>query len=189
MDNNDHTELMDAIAAEEPEQIDLTVVKNKAKELRNLYLQKNDLEQRIKELSKRIQTIERDDLTDLFSQVGITGIDVEADGNHPPFRAERKTVYTAKIPDEKRLEALQWFEEQGHGDLVKSIIDITFGMHEHERRLAVMQLLSDNKIEYYTNESVHSSTLKAFVKREIQKNHIIPYDLLGIFIFDEVKIK
>jgi hypothetical protein len=62
-------------------------------------------------------------------------------------------------------------------------------MHEHERRLAVMQLLSDNKIEYYTNESVHSSTLKAFVKREIQKNHIIPYDLLGIFIFDEVKIK
>ncbi len=186
---DDNTELMDAIAAEEPEIIDLTVVKNKAKELRDLYLHKNDLEQQIQELSNRIKKIERDDLTDLFSQVGITGVDVEADGNHPPFRAERKTVYTAKIPDEKRLEALAWFEKQGHGDLVKAVIDITFGMQEHEKRLAAMKLLADNHIEYYTNESVHSSTLKAFVKREIQKGHIIPYDLLGIFIFDEVKIK
>jgi hypothetical protein len=185
----DNQELMDTIAAEEPEKIDLMVVKNKAKDLRDLLLQKNDLELQLQELSKRIQKIERDDLTDLFSQVGISGVDVEADGNHPPFRAERKTVYTAKIPDEKRIEALHWFEEAGHGDLVKSVIDITFGMHEYEKRLAVMKLLKDNNVEYYTNESVHSSTLKAFVKREIIKGHIIPYDLLGIYIFDEVKIK
>jgi hypothetical protein len=189
MPMDDNKELFDAIAAEEKEQVDLTVVKNRAKALRDLYLLKNDLEQQLQEANKRIQKIERDDLTDLFNQVGISGLDVEAEGNYPAFRAERKTVYTAKIPDEKRLEAMQWFESQGHGDLVKSVIDITLGMHEHEKRLRIQKLLNDNGIEYYTNESVHSSTLRAFVKREIQKNHIIPYDLLGIFIFDEVKIK
>lgn len=186
---DDNQELMDAIASEQPEQTDLATVKVKAKELRDLYLQKNDLELQIQELSKRIQTVERDDLPDLFSQVGISRVDIEADGNHPPFSAERKTVYTAKIPDDKRLEALQWFENEGHGDLVKSVTDITLGMHEHEKRLFIHKLLSDNGIEYYTNESVHSSTLRAFVKREIQKGRIIPYDLLGIFIWDEVKIK
>jgi hypothetical protein len=103
--------------------------------------------------------------------------------------AERHTVYNAKIPDEKRQDAFQWLEEQGHGDLVKSVINIIFGMQEHEKRLAVMKLLSDNGIEFYNNESVHASTLKAFVKREIQAGHIVPDDLLGVYMFDEVKIK
>jgi hypothetical protein len=182
-------ELLDIIANESQEPTDITVVKQKARELRDLHLQKVDLENQLAELGKRIQTVERDDLPDLFSQVGISRVDVEADGNHPAFVAERKTIYTAKIPEEKRLEALQWFETQGHGDLVKSVIDITLGMHEHTRKLAIMKLLSDHGIEYYTSESVHSSTLRAFVKREIQAGHIVPYDLLGIFIWDEVKIK
>jgi hypothetical protein len=185
----DDQELLDAIAAEKPEAVDLSTVKQKAKELRDLYLRKVDLELKLQEISNKIQTVERDDLPSLFGEVGISRIDVEAEGNYPPFVAERKTVYTAKIPEDKRMEALRWFEEQGHGDLVKSIIDITFGMHEHERRLAVMTLLRDHKIEYYTNESVHSSTLRAFVKREIQASRVVPYDLLGIFIWDEVKIK
>jgi hypothetical protein len=32
-------------------------------------------------------------------------------------------------------------------------------------------------------------TLKAFVKGEILKGHTIPMDLLGAYVFDEVKIK
>jgi hypothetical protein len=31
--------------------------------------------------------------------------------------------------------------------------------------------------------------LKAFVKRELIAGRILPQDLLGVFIFDEVKIK
>lgn len=182
-------DLMDAITADTPDVADITIVKQKAKELRDLHFRKRDLEVQLQEINKQITSVERDDLPTLFSQVGVSRIDVEQEGNYPPFTAERKTVYTAKISEDRRLEALQWFETQGHGDLVKSVIDITFGMHEHERRLAVMALLSDNEIEYYTSESVHSSTLKAFVKREIQAGHVVPYDLLGIFIFDEVKIK
>ena len=187
----DDQELLDAIAAEESEQTDLTTVKNKAKELRDLHFRKYEIEAQLEAVTKQIQQVERDDLTDLFSQVGISRLDVEAEGNYPAFVAERKTVYTAQMPKDpdKRLEALRWFEDQGHGDLVKSVIDITFGMHEHERRLAVMKLLDENNIQYYVNESVHASTLRAFVKREIQKGHIIPHDLLGIWIYDEVKIK
>lgn len=182
-------DLFDAITAEEQDPVDLTRVKNKAKDLRDLYLQKNDLEQQLHEINNKIQVVERDDLPDLFSQVGISRVDVEGDGNHPPFVAERKTVYTAKIPEDKRELAFEWFEAQGHGDLVKAVIDINFGMHEHEKRLACMKLLANAEVEYHASESVHASTLRAFVKREIQKGHIIPHDLLGIFIFDEVKIK
>jgi hypothetical protein len=32
-------------------------------------------------------------------------------------------------------------------------------------------------------------TLKAFVKKEITQGHIVPMNLLGAYVFDEVKIK
>lgn len=185
----DNQELFDTIASETEEVVDLTVVRQKVKELRDSHLRKLDLEEQLAKIQSRIAKIERNELPDMFSKAKISSVVVEADGNKPAFLAERKTVYTAKIPDERRQEAFEWFEQQGHGDLVKSVINIIFGMQEHEERLRVMKILAENKIEYYTNESIHAQTLKAFVKREIQAGHILPMDTLGIFIFDEVKIK
>lgn len=186
---SDNQELFDAIEAEPEEVVDLTVVRNMALHLRDSYLEKAEVEEKLKGIQSKITNIERKELPDLFSKAKLSSISVEPDGNHPGFVAERKTVYTAKIPDDKRMEAFQWFEEQGHGDLVKSIINIIFGMQEHERRLEVMKLLSDNGVEYYTDESIHAQTLKAFVKRELQAGRIIPMDVLGAYFFDEVKIK
>ena len=185
----DNPELFDAIEAEPEETVDLMVIRQKAVELRDAYLEKAELEERVKKVAGKITGIERKDLPDMFSRAKISSVTVEADGNHPQFIAERTTVYTAKIPEEKRMEAFQWFEQSGHGDLVKSVIQIVFGMQEHEKRLAVMKLLADNGIEYWNNENIHGQTLKAFVKRELIAGRILPQDLLGVFIFDEVKIK
>jgi hypothetical protein len=140
-------------------------------------------------MNQQITHIERHELIDLFNDAGVSSVTVDPDGNHPGFVADRNTVYTAKIPDEKRMAAFQWMESNGHGDLVKSVINIIFGMQEHEKRLAVMKLLSDHGIEFYANESIHHATLKAFVKREVQAGRVLPADLLGTYIFDEVKIK
>ena len=182
-------ELLDAIAAEPEEVVDLSTIRRKAVELRDAYLEKAELEENVKKVASKITGIERKDLPDMFAKAKISSVSVEADGNHPGFVASRDTVYTAKIPDEKRMDAFQWFEQTGHGDLVKSVIQIVFGMQEHEERLRVMKLLSDNGVEFWNNESVHHQTLRAFVKRELQAGRIVPQDLLGVFIFDEVKIK
>jgi hypothetical protein len=181
--------LYDALANEPAAPVDLTTIRRKAVQLRDAYLEKADLEERVKKVQTKITDIERKDLPDMFSQAGVSSVTVEADRNHPAFVAQRGTVYTAKIPDEKRMDAFEWFEQQGHGDLIKSVINIVFGMQEHEERLRVMKILADNHIPYYTNESIHHQTLKAFVKREITGGRIVPQDLLGVFIFDEVKIK
>jgi hypothetical protein len=183
------SELLNHIENEQDEQVDLTVVRKKAVELRDTYQLKQDLENRLKLINKQITKIERDELPDLFNRAKISDITVQPMGNQRGFFAELTTVYSAKIPDDKRQEAFEWFEQNDHGDLVKSVITINFGMQEHDERLRVMKILSDNGIEYYTNESVHHMTLKAFVKTQIQIGHIIPMDLLGVYIFDEVKIK
>jgi hypothetical protein len=184
-------EILDAVAAEPlPEkQTDLTVVRKKAVELRDLYLRKADLEQQLKDNAGKIENVERHELIDLFDNAGITAVDVAGDGNYPAFVARRSTVYGAKIPDERMKEALNWFESAGHGDLVKSLVVIMFGMHEHEERLKVMKLLSDHNVQYGTKDSIHHMTLKAFVKGELTNGRIIPMDLLGAYVFDEIKIK
>src|SRR5215469_17706423 len=189
MKMSEHQALFDAVEAEPEKKVDLTDIRKKASELWDRYREKTELEERIKNLSSRIKAIEQNELPEMFTQVGMSSITVEAMGNRPAFIAERGTVYTAKIPDDKRMEAFQWFESQGHGDLVKSVINIFFGMQEHERRLEVMALLDAHGIQYYPNESIHHQTLRAFVKREIKKNHILPRELLGVYVFDEVKIK
>ena len=184
-------EILDAVAADPlPEkEVNLTTIREKAKELRDHYLEKAYLEEQLKALGAKIQHVERHELIDMFDAAGISSVTVDSSGNLPAFVAERTTLYGAKIPDERRMEAFAWFEQQGHGDLIKSVITIQFGMQEHEERLRAMKILNDNHIEYYTNESVHHMTLKAFVKHEVQRGHVIPMDLLGAYVFDEVKIK
>jgi hypothetical protein len=169
--------------------VDLNIIRDRARELRDKYLKKTDLEQQLKLVGNSIKKIEQEELPEMFTRAQISSITVEATGNHPAFIAERGTAYNAHISDDHRQEAFQWLEQNGHGDLVKSVINIFFGMQEHEARLRVMKILSDAGIQFYTNESVHHMTLKAFVKREIQDGHMIPMDLLGVFVVDEVKIK
>jgi hypothetical protein len=169
--------------------VDLNTIRKRASELRDAYLKKTDLENQVKLVENNIKKIEREELPEMFTQARISSVTVEATGNHPAFVAERGTVYNAKIPEDKRQAAFEWLEQNDHGDLVKSVINIFFGMQEHEERLRVMKILSDAKVQYYTNESVHHMTLKAFVKSEILKGHQIPMDLLGVFVFDEIKIK
>jgi hypothetical protein len=168
---------------------DLTQVRDKAKELRDAYIDKAEAEDRVKLIQSQINAIEQKELIELFNRVGIASVTVEAEGNHPAFVAERKTIYGAKIPDEHRQEALAWFENSGHGDLVKAEVTVTFGMQEHDKRLSLLELLASNGYECYSDETIHAQTLKAFVKRELIAGRIIPLDLLGAYFFDQVKIK
>ena len=126
-------EVLDAIAAEPvpPKSVDLNAVRHKATELRDQYLRKNDLEAQLKEVNEKIAHTERHELIDMFNDAGLSSITVEADGNHPAFVASRATVYGAKIPDDQRIQALEWCDKHWHGHLVKSILIIQFGMHEH----------------------------------------------------------
>jgi hypothetical protein len=189
MSNDDLLAAIEADSKSNQPVVDLNVLRNGAKALRDLHLLKADLEDQVKQVENRITKIERDELPELFRKAKLSSLTVEADGNHPAFVAERNTVYSASIPQDKRLDAFQWFESQGHGDLIKSVITIQFGMQEHEKRLATMKLLDNHGVEYYTNESIHHMTLKAFVRHEVKAGHIIPHDLLGVYIYDEIQIK
>jgi hypothetical protein len=181
--------LFDEIEKNPPLPVSLQKVRQVAVKLRDAQNEKQDLEARLSTINAKIGDIERRELPDLFANARISSITVEADGNHPAFIAERSTGYAAKIPEDRKFEAFRWFEDNGHGDLVKALIVVQFGMYELEARRKLCDLLAEKGVDFCTTESVHPMTLKAFVKHEIQQNHPIPMDLLGASMWDQVKIK
>lgn len=187
----DHSKLFDAIEETPPVSLpaDLTTVRKAAVKLRDAYLEKEEIEQKLAGIQAKINDIQNHELIDLFNEVGIASITVDPEGNHPGFIAERQLDYYAKIPEDKVEEAHEWFKNKGYGDLVKSVITVIFGMYEHDQRERCMELLQANKFSFSAAEKIHHTTLKAFVKREIQSGHVIPMDLLGASSWSFVRIK
>jgi len=188
---NNEQEILDAVEQDPiPEkQSDLAIIQAKAVELRDLYNTKAELEARVKETNEKIQHVERHELIDMFDAAGISVLGVDPVGNYPAFVAQRVTTYGSKKPTELDPQVYAWFENNGHGDLIKATVTIQFGMQEHKAWRDTMNLLTDHGIQFSSNIAIHNSTLKAFVKRELQGGRVIPMDLLGAYVFDEVKIK
>lgn len=167
----------------------LEIVRNAVVDLRTLTEQKKELELRLKELSYQIKELTEKSLVNLFSELQINELSLEADGNHPAITAKRVPFYSAKIPEEREAEAFNWFLDNGHGDLVKNNFNINFGMGEISLAQELADLLNSYDFDYDNKAQIHPSTLKAFVKSEIEAGHSIPMDLLGAYAGEVVQLK
>lgn len=157
--------------------------------LRELEYERQTLEERLTKIKGQILELTDRELVKLFSEAHMTTLELEAEGNYPAIVASKTSFYNAKIPDEKEAEAFAWFHDNGHGDLIKTQITAQFGMGERENAERVEASLSDAGVDYNSKVSVHASTLKAFVKSEIEAGRALPMDLLGVYMGETVKIK
>ena len=85
------------------------------------------------------------------------------------------------ITEEKKAEAHEWLRANDFGGLIKSIVGVAFSRDEEHDAEGCMRLLLwagfDNA---GATESVHASTLKAFLKDELKKgNPNIPLELFS----------
>ena len=167
----------------------LEIVRKAVKNLRELEYERIQLEEQIASVKSKILEYTRDKLVKLFNTANITSISLEADGNYPPVLFERATFYEAKIPEDKELEAFGWLHDNGHGDIVKTQISVALGMGERELAQNVEKAISDAGADYNSKLGVHPSTLKSFVKNEIESGRAVPMDLFGVYAGEVVKLK
>jgi hypothetical protein len=185
-------ELAEAIASKEdigPSEDKLDQVRSIARQLRDLYATKKDLDQRLDEIKSQIVILETKTLVDIFNEVKIPAISLDAEGNNPAVDLEKQPFYSAKIPEGREGEAFAWLEEEGHGDLIKSKFNINFGMGDFKQAKKFETWLTKQKIDFNNKIEVHSATLLAFVKKELQATRPIPMDLFGVFTGEIVKIQ
>ena len=86
-----------------------------------------------------------------------------ADGS----RISAEPFYAARITAEKTDDAHQWLRDNGHGDIIKNVVSVSFGRGEDDRAKKVMTELFEQGLDA-EQSSVHPSTLKAFAREQIE---------------------
>lgn len=168
-----------------------SVDNNDLKQVAALVRQQLVLEQRVDDLTTELKRAQQD-LAHISGEVlpaalaehGLTELKM-ADGS----KVTVSSFVSASITKEKSDAAHQWLRERGFGDLIKNTVSVNFGKGEDEKAVELVDTLSNMGLDADQKEAVHPSTLKAFVKEQIEKGVEIPSDLFGIFIGQKTAIK
>jgi hypothetical protein len=181
-----------AAAQERPalSQDKLLALKDGVRRMRDAELVVINAEEALTRAQQVLNDIRLDELPKLMEECGVTSVGIEAEGNLPPYEAKAKAFYNASISAEHAAEAFAWLRKQGHGDLIKNIITVQLGMGEDKVAKKLLAAIKKLKVDCEQKTSVHGSTLKAFVKEQIEKYQTTPpLDLLGIVMGRVVELK
>lgn len=116
-------------------------------------------------------------LPDLLREVGMSSFAME-DGT----TVELKDEIYPDIPAALREDAYEWLRKNGHGDLIKHEIKVTFGMGEDDSALAIRRLLVDHEspVNFTEKETVLPQSLKAWIKEQDRKGGDLPDGLINV---------
>lgn len=92
---------------------------------------------------------------------------------------------------DRRRRAFEWFRANGNEDIIKNEFKVPLGKGEDTIATELADVLRERGINYTQTESVHHSTLKAFVKEQMEKGRLDTdgQEALGAFVLDVTEIK
>lgn len=166
----------------------LAEVRAKAQQLRDLYIQLQNSEEKSALLKRDINIIEAKELLDLLTRAGMPAFTLEAQGNEPEAEFKKVDVVSASIPEDRLGEALAWLDGEGRLDMVKHEYKVAFNMGEAKEAQRLEAALKRGKFEYKSKIGVLASTLTAFVRRELKAGRVVPNDLLGVYVGEKVEV-
>ena len=74
--------------------------------------------------------------------------------------------YFGAIKDGVKDQAFSWLELNGHDDIIKNDINISYGRGEEQDASELMLELQQRKIPYKNKKYVHFQTLRAFIREQ-----------------------
>lgn len=172
----------------------LTELRNKVVEAKNIVLTISELEEKLAEANKKLQEMQQKILPDMFMEIGIEEISVPATGNFPAFKATCQPFYAAGISAKwdvaKRQEAFKYLTEHGAGDLIKTEVGLKFHREARSDAVALVQKLEQQGLEPDLKEAVHTATLTAWLREQVEQNNWTPdLEKIGGTVGRVVKIK
>ena len=143
-----------------------------------------DAEAVLKTLKQEHNKISQIDIPEALAECGLSEFKL-ANG----MKVTVNPFYSASIPKGGEEEAMNWLRDNGHEDLIKNTISVNFGRGEDESASKLREALNNEGSSYTDKTGVHSQTLKAFVREQVESGQNLPLDLLGVFIGQKTTIK
>jgi hypothetical protein len=141
------------------------------------------IDEQLKKFKEIETTLSEQTIPNLMQKAGVSLIKLK-DGSS----VEVKPFYAARIPLSKVEEAFGWLRQNGHGDLIKNNVMITFQRKQDNEAKSLVADLREKGHNVKQAEKVEPMTLKAFVKEQIQDGKNVPADLFGVYVANKTKI-
>lgn len=144
----------------------------------------------MEELNSEISHLEKEVLPDALKTLGIKDITLESGA-----KISLVEIIATSISAEHKEAAHAWLRDHGHGDIIKNNVTVSFGKGEdvHAEKLVdyLLRIRDEGHIRFgdlEQKESVHASTLKAFVKSQLAEGTEFPSTLFGLYVGQTVKL-
>lgn len=106
-------------------------------------------------------------------------IDVESFTTGAGLKIKIRRVIRASIPVAQRPKAYAWLDAHGHSGMIKRTVMVGFNRDQEERANALLEKLRPVFENVSQGQKVESSTLRAFIREQIDAGANIPLDLFG----------
>lgn len=176
-----------------PDDDKLSVIRAKLAEARDLEMEVEKLTDRLTEAKRELNTLLTKTLPDMFQEARIRVLGLEAEGNIPEYVATLAPFYSAGIPaswdEAKRKKAFEWLDINGHGDLIKTQVEVAFPREKRDEANEAIAALNDLGFDPEVKESVHAATLTAWLREQVEDGSLPPLDVIGGVVGKTIKLK
>jgi len=163
---------------------ELTIVSDLANKQLKLATEVSELEADLKAKKEELRLTSEQELPDAMQQAGLTQITLSSGE-----KISINEFYNAHISKANQEKAYEWLATNGHEGLIKNEVLLKFGREETEVVDQTVSALQSRGLSPEVRQSVHPSTLKAFVKEQITTGNDIPTEPFGIYIGTKATIK
>jgi len=166
-----------------PQDKELSKVGKLVGQLQEMHTKFQKQETELKKFRQEILEMETRTLPDVMMELGVMEF-TNTDG----VKVTIKPFVGASIPKDRVEEAHIWLKKNGHGDLIKHLVSVDVGQKTNDATQAI-KALSELGLTPTDKEQVHSQTLKAFVREQVESGKPFPLELFGAFLGQKATIK
>jgi hypothetical protein len=140
-----------------------------------------ELEKQLTVKKEALKQISEYDIPDLFDELGIDEFRLKSG-----VRVTIAPYYSGKVDSP---EAYEWLDDNGHGDIIKGQLSIPYPRGFDQSKLVrITQIAKDIGLVPDNEESVHHSTMKAWVKDMVKKGEEFPRELFNVHVGRKTKL-
>tara|TARA_R100000742_G_C4277326_1_gene99102 strand:+ start:275 stop:850 length:576 start_codon:yes stop_codon:yes gene_type:complete len=143
-----------------------------------------ELEGLVKQKKEQLRLTTEQELPDAMQQAGLNEI-VLSTGE----KISISEFYSAHISKANQDKAYEWLVSNGHEGIIKNEVSLKFNRGETDIVDQTVSNLKARGLSPEVKQSVHPSTLKAFVREQVTSGNDIPTETFGIYIGTKATIK
>lgn len=171
--------------------MDINVSDSAIRQIANLAKLQQELEQsvlqieeQLKKANEELRRVQEDLLPHAMLEAGMKSFTLDNGA-----KITIKDDIAVSIPKDKTYEAYGWLRHNGFGDIIKNTVAVDFGKEQDQDAKKLIDYCREQGFGATNKESVHSSTLKAFIKEQMAQGVDIPLELFGAFPYSKAVIK